>query len=148
MSVYNIKMESKNELKETDVKNRTCYYFDDIIRLLDRDIEFNTILLDKKLSEEKFLNIYLFICLFVCLFVYLFIYLFIYSFIFENILIYDISCKTSTGAEPLCIKYDEIDGFIKIRDIIQNLVLFDHGWFQKICDQNRHLISGKKRDYR
>ena len=75
------------------------------------------------------------------MFVYLFIYLFIYSFIFENILIYDISCKTSTGAEPLCIKYDEIDGFIKIRDIIQNLVLFDHGWFQKICDQITDSIN-------
>ena len=28
-------MESKNELKETDVKSRTCYYFDDIMRNLD-----------------------------------------------------------------------------------------------------------------
>ena len=26
-------MESKDELKETDIKNCTCYYFDDIIRL-------------------------------------------------------------------------------------------------------------------
>ena len=25
-------MESKNEFKEIDIKNRTCYYFDDIIR--------------------------------------------------------------------------------------------------------------------
>ena len=24
-------MESKNELKEIDIKNRVCYYFDDII---------------------------------------------------------------------------------------------------------------------
>ena len=26
-------MESKNELKETDIKNITCYYFDNIIEL-------------------------------------------------------------------------------------------------------------------
>ena len=39
-------MESKEELKETDIKNRTCYYFDDIIK--DIDIDFNNILLDKK----------------------------------------------------------------------------------------------------
>ena len=42
-------MESKDELKEIDIKNRTCYYFDDIIRFWDRDIDFRDILLDKKL---------------------------------------------------------------------------------------------------
>ena len=26
-------MESKNELNEIDIKNHTCYYFDDIIKL-------------------------------------------------------------------------------------------------------------------
>ena len=38
-------MERKDELKEIDIKNRTCYYFDDIIR--DLDIYFD-ILLDEK----------------------------------------------------------------------------------------------------
>ena len=28
-------MESKNELKEIDTKNRTCYYFDDIMEVKD-----------------------------------------------------------------------------------------------------------------
>ena len=37
-------MKSKNELKETDIKNRTCCYFDDIIT--DTDIYFVDILLD------------------------------------------------------------------------------------------------------
>ena len=27
-------MESKDELKETDIKNRTCYCFDDILRFI------------------------------------------------------------------------------------------------------------------
>ena len=41
-----IKMESDDELKETNIKNRTCYYFDDIIKL--EDFAFDNILLDKK----------------------------------------------------------------------------------------------------
>ena len=31
-------MESKDELKENDIKNCTCYYFDDIIRFWDKVI--------------------------------------------------------------------------------------------------------------
>ena len=61
-------MESENELKEIDIKNCTCYYFDDTIRSCDRNIDFNNILLGKKLCRNN--N--------------------------ENILIYDISLKTST----------------------------------------------------
>ena len=39
-------MESKNKLKEIDIKNRTCYYFDDIMS--DLIICSDDILLDKK----------------------------------------------------------------------------------------------------
>ena len=42
-------MKSKNELKEIDIKNGTCYYFDDIIT--DRDIYSVDILLDKKIFQ-------------------------------------------------------------------------------------------------
>ena len=38
-------MDSNDELKETVIKNRTCYYFDDIMRLI--DIDFSDILLNK-----------------------------------------------------------------------------------------------------
>ena len=98
-------MERKDELKEIDIKNRTCYYFNDIMRAWDIDIDtdFSDILLDKKLYKEK--N--------------------------ENILIYDISCKTSTGEKPLRIRYGKIDGFIKIRNKIRYLVFFE-GWCDKI----------------
>ena len=48
----------------------------------------------------------------------------------KNILIYDISYKTSTGAKPLRIRYNEIYGFIKIHNKIRYLVLFD-----KQCDK-------------
>ena len=47
-------MDSNNELKEIDIKNRTCYYFDDIIKIEDLD-------LDKILIDEKSLKIFQFI---------------------------------------------------------------------------------------
>ena len=47
-------MESKDELKETDIESLTCYHFDDIMRVT--DIDFNNILLDEK--SYKHLSIY------------------------------------------------------------------------------------------
>ena len=43
-------MESKDELKEIDIKTRTCYYFDDIMTV--GSINFSDILLDKKSHEN------------------------------------------------------------------------------------------------
>ena len=45
----NIKMEN-NELKKVSVKNRACYYFDDIIKI--EDFDFDNILLDGKSYEN------------------------------------------------------------------------------------------------
>ena len=45
---------------------------------------------------------------------------------YENVLIYYISYKTSTGAKPLHSRGDKIDGFIKIHDRLRYLV-FDYG---------------------
>ena len=39
-------MECKNELKKIDIKNCTCYYFDDIMRVV--EIDFDNILFKKK----------------------------------------------------------------------------------------------------
>ena len=89
-------MESRNGLKEIDIKNRACYYFDDIIN--GTDINFSNVLLDKKL--------------------------------YENISVYDISYKTSTGPKPLRIRFNKIDGFIMVLDgKIKRLVLFAYGLF-------------------
>ena len=44
----NMKMEN-NELKKVCVKNRMCYYFDDIIKLGDFDLD--NILINQKLQE-------------------------------------------------------------------------------------------------
>ena len=63
-----------------------------------RDIDFDNILLDKKSYKT-----------------------------YKNILIYDISYKTSVGTKTLRIRYYEIDGFIKIYDGIRSLVLFGSG---------------------
>ena len=79
----------------------------------DIDIEFSDILLDEKLYKEKY----------------------------ENILVYDISYKTSTGAKPLRIRYDEIDGFINIHNGIRYLVLFECGCFDKICGRIKYLVK-------
>ena len=70
---------------EIDIKNRTRYYFDDIVRVpWDRDIGFSDISWDEKLYEEKY----------------------------EKSLIYNISYKTSTSAKPLRARFDKIYGFI------------------------------------
>ena len=37
----------------------------------------------------------------------------------ENILIYNFSYKTLIGSKPLCIRFDKIDGFIRIYDGIR-----------------------------
>ena len=107
-------MESRDELKEINIKSRTCYYFDNIVT--DRDTDFSQILLDEKLYKEKY----------------------------ENTLIDDISYKTSMGAKPLCFRSDKIDRFIRVRgDEIRHLLLFDYGLFDKACDRIKYLISEK-----
>ena len=89
-------MESKDKLKETDIKNRTCYYSDDIMRVTDGD--FNNILSDKTSYKKKL----------------------------ENILVYDISYETFMGTKPLRIQFDKIDGFIKIYVGVRYLVLLEY----------------------
>ena len=48
-----MKIESKYELKEIDIKNRTCYYIDDTMRV--GNIFFNDILLEEKSPESIFI---------------------------------------------------------------------------------------------
>ena len=59
-----------------------------------------------------------------------------------NILVYDISYKTSTGPKPWSISFNKIDGFIRVFGsefrYLVSFVLFD-----KICDKIKHLISEK-----
>ena len=73
-------MESNDKLKEIDIKNRTCYYFDDISKV--KDFDLHNILIDKKS--------------------------------YENILVYNISYKSLIDSTPLRIRFDKIDGFIRV----------------------------------
>ena len=45
---------------------------------------------------------------------------------YENVLIHDISYKTLIDAKPLHIRFDKIDGFIRVYDGTIYLVLFGH----------------------
>ena len=72
------------------IKNRTCYYLDDIIKLEDFDID--NILKDENSNE--------------------------------NILTYDISYKTLIGPKPLRIRFNKIDGLIRIYHGSRYLTLF------------------------
>ena len=61
----------------------------------------------------------------------------------ENILIYDISCKTLIGPKPLRIRFDKIDGFIRIFDGTRYLVLLGPEKDDAIYNRIRYLISLK-----
>ena len=83
-------MESNDNLREIDMKNRTCYYFDVIIKFEDFDLD--NILINKKS--------------------------------YENVLFYNISYKSFIGAEPLHIRFDKIDEFVRVYNGTKYLVLF------------------------
>ena len=64
--------------------------------------------------------------------------------LYENISVYDISYKTSTGPKALRIRFDKIDGFVMVLDgKTKHLVLFDCGLFNKNCDTIKYFISKK-----
>ena len=45
-----MKMENNDKLKEINIKNRTCHYFDNIIKF--KDIDFDNISIDEKSNEN------------------------------------------------------------------------------------------------
>ena len=106
-------MESNNELKEIDIKNCTCYYFDDIMNI--GAFNFNNILLDKKSYEKSY----------------------------ENILIYDIWYKTFIGTKQMCIRLDKVGGFVKVYDGSRYLVLFCPERYDAVYDRIIYITSQK-----
>ena len=60
----------------------------------------------------------------------------------ENILIYDISYVTLIDSKPLCIRFDKIDGFIRIYDGTRYLTLFGSGKYA-FYNRIRYLVSLK-----
>ena len=61
----------------------------------------------------------------------------------ENILIFDISYKTLIGSKPLQIRFDKIDGIIRIYDGTRYLTLFDTKMYDAVYDKIRYFVSLK-----
>ena len=94
-----------NKKIKVRIKNFACYYFDDIIKLEDFDLD--NLLIDKKSHE--------------------------------NIFIYDISYKTLIDSKPLCIRFNKIDGFIRIYDGTGYLILLGSEKYDTIYNRIRFL---------
>ena len=73
-------MESKDEVNNNNMKNRTCCYVDDIMKV--EDVNVDNILLDEKS--------------------------------YEDISVYNISYKKFMDLKPLRIRFDKVNGVIKI----------------------------------
>ena len=63
--------------------------------------------------------------------------------LYGHILVYEVSYKTFMGAKALRIRFQNVNGFIKIYDRIRYLVLIGPKRYEAIYDRIRYLISGK-----
>ena len=61
----------------------------------------------------------------------------------KNVLIYEISYKILIDPKPLHIRFDEIDGFIRIYDGARYLTLFGLEEYEVVYDRIRYPISLK-----
>ena len=59
----------------------------------------------------------------------------------ENILIYNISCKTLIDPKHLRIRFNQIDGFIRIYDGARHLTLFGSEKYDAIYNRIRYLVG-------
>ena len=63
--------------------------------------------------------------------------------LYENTLVYNFSYNNLTGAKPLRIRIDKVNGFIRIYDVTRYLVLFGLEKYDAIYNRIRYLISQK-----
>ena len=61
----------------------------------------------------------------------------------ENILVYNTLYKSLIGSKSLDIRFDKINGFIRVYDATRYLVLFESEKCDSICNRIRYLISVK-----
>ena len=101
------------KIKEIDIKNCTCYYFNDIIKIENFDLD--NILID----EQSYENILVY-----------------------NIQKF-ISYKNFIAAKSLHIRFDKTDGFVRVYDETRYLVLFRSEKYYFIYNRIRYLISAK-----
>ena len=63
---------------------------------------------------------------------------------YKNVLLYNISFKTSTDPKPLRIRFHKIDRFIRVLDFeIKHFVLFDYRLSDKLYDKIKYLVREK-----
>ena len=62
---------------------------------------------------------------------------------YKNVLIYNILYKTLIGAKPLRIRFDKVNGFIRIYDGTRHSVLFGSERIDAIYGMIRYLIGQK-----
>ena len=62
---------------------------------------------------------------------------------YKSILIRNTLCKTFIGAKPLHIRFEKIDGFIKIYDGTKYLILSGPERYDEIYDWMKYIISEK-----
>ena len=61
----------------------------------------------------------------------------------NNILVYNISYKSSIGAKPLHISFNKVDRFIRVFDGTRYLILFGPEIYDAIINSIRYLIGVK-----
>ena len=66
---------------------------------------------------------------------------------YTNILVYDISYKTLSGSKPLRIRFDEVDGFIRVYDGTRYLTLLGSQKHDAIYNRNLIPYYQKKWHY-
>ena len=108
-----MKIENNDRLKEIDIKSCTCYYFNDITKIENFDLD--NILID----EQSYENILVY-----------------------NIQKF-ISYKNFNAAKSLRIRFDKTDGFVRVYDETRYLVLFRSEKYDFIYNRIRYLISAK-----
>ena len=59
----------------------------------------------------------------------------------KNILVYDISYKTLLDSKPLLIRFNKVDGFVRVYDGIRYLVLFGPEIYDATYDKIRSFLS-------
>ena len=62
---------------------------------------------------------------------------------YKNILVYDILYKSLIDSKPLCTRFIEIDGFIRVYDGTRYLVIFGSEKYESIYNGIRYLIGVK-----
>ena len=62
---------------------------------------------------------------------------------YHNVLIYDMLFNFLIGTKPLRIRFNKIDGFVKIYDEIRYLVLYCYERYNASFDRTRYIISKK-----